>query len=175
MSGLTRLKKFRTIPFLNIDEESGTAEWARIGKSTVFDLVLNAQTEENDFIENEMPETDIMYYKPELSQELQCNKGDAAFDYLYDMFFNLPTGEDVKKQLLIVFDGNIGTESAPKFNAWKTRSTLVLDHFDSVAEKIYFKFSIFEIERGTCIVTDKVPAFTAGTSTNQSSANQGTE
>lgn len=66
MPGLTRLKKHRTIPFLNI---SATTEpsWARIGKSTVFDLVLNAQTEENNFIENEMPEVDITYYKPELA------------------------------------------------------------------------------------------------------------
>lgn len=159
MPGLTRLKKHRTIPFLNI---SSTTEpsWARIGKSTVFDLVLNAQTEENNFIENEMPEVDITYYKPELSQELQCNKGDAAFDYLYDMFFNLPTGEDVKKDVLIVFDGNNGTEEAPNFNAWKTTSTLVLDHFDSVAEKIYFKFNINKITRGTCTVANGSPTFT---------------
>ncbi len=134
--------------------------WARIGKSTVFDLILNAQTEENNFIENEMPEVDITYYKPELSQELQCNKGDPAFDYLYDMFFNLPTGEDVKKNMLIVFDGNQGTDEAPTFRAWNTTSTLILDHFDSVAEKIYFKFNINKIERGTCTVTDKVPTFT---------------
>lgn len=142
---------------------AATAEplWARIGKSTIFDLVLNAQTEENNFIENEMPEVDITYYKPELSQELQCNKGDPAFDYLYDMFFNLPTGEDVKKNMLIVFDGNQGTDEAPVFKAWNTTSTLILDHFDSVAEKIYFKFNINKIERGTCTVTDKVPAFTA--------------
>jgi len=134
--------------------------WARIGKSTVFDLILNAQTEENNFIENEMPEVDITYYKPELSQELQCNKGDPAFDYLYDMFFNLPTGEDVKKNMLIVFDGNQGTDEAPTFKAWNTTSTLILDHFDSVAEKIYFKFNINKIERGTCTVTGKVPTFT---------------
>lgn len=134
--------------------------WARIGKSTVFDLILNAQTEENNFIENEMPEVDITYYKPELSQELQCNKGDPAFDYLYDMFFNLPTGEDVKKNMLIVFDGNQGTDEAPSFKAWNTTSTLILDHFDSVAEKIYFKFNINKIERGTCTVTGKVPTFT---------------
>lgn len=139
--------------------------WARIGKSTVFDLVLNAQTEDNDFIEDEMATTEIMSYKPELSQELQANKGDPAFDFLYDMFFNLPTGEDVKKNLLIVFAGNVGTESAPKFNAWNTTSTLILDHFDSVAEKIYFKFSIIKINRGTCTVTDGAPVFTAnGTS-----------
>ena len=158
MSELTRLKKHKTIPFLNI----GTAEkpiWARIGKSTVFDLVLNAQTEDNDFIESEMTTTDITSYKPELAQELQSNKGDAAFDYLYDMFFNLPTGEDVKKNLLIVFDGNNGTEDAPEFKAWNTKATLILDHFDSVAEKIYFKFNINNIERGTATVTAGVPVF----------------
>jgi len=137
-----------------------TINWARIGKSTVFDLVLNAQTEENNFIENEMVTTDITYYKPELAQELQSNKGDAAFDYLYDMFFNLPTGEDVKKNLLIVFDGNQGTEEAPVFRAWNTQATLILDHFDSVAEKIYFKFNINNIERGTATVTDGKPVYT---------------
>lgn len=110
-----------------------------------------------------MPETDITHYKPELAQELQCNKGDPAFDYLYDMFFNLPTGEAVKKNLLIVFDGNNGTEEAPKFNAWNTTSTLILDHFDTVAEKIYFKFSINSIERGTATVLEGVPTFTKTT------------
>lgn len=162
MPALERLKKFKTIPFLNI---SGTTEkeWARIGKSTVFDLVLNAQTEDNDFIENEMPTTEVMYYKPELAQELQCNKGDPAFDFLYDVFYNLPTGEDVKKNLLIVFAGNIGTGDSDKFRAWNTTATLILDHFDSVAEKIYFKFSILDVVRGTCTVTDNVPSFTANT------------
>lgn len=134
--------------------------WARIGKSTVFDLVLNAQTEENDFIQDEMKTTEIMSYSPSLAQELQANKGDAAFDYLYDMFYNLPTGEAVKKNLLIVFDGNQGTEDAPVFRAWNTQATLTLDHFDSVAEKIYFNFSINSIERGTATVTDGKPTYT---------------
>lgn len=156
---LERLKKFKTIPFLNIST-TASENWARIGKSTIFDLVLNAQTEDNDFIEDEMTTTDVMYYKPELAQELQANKGDPAFDYLYDMFFNLPTGEEVKKNLLIVFAGNIGSEETPKFNAWNTTATLILDHFDSVAEKIYFKFSIIKIERGTCTVSEGTPTFT---------------
>ena len=67
----------------------------------------------------------------------------------------------MKKDLLIVFDGNKGTEEAPIFNAWKTKSTLVLDHFDSVAEKIYFKFNINSIERGTATVSGGKPTFTA--------------
>ena len=156
---LERLKKHKTIPFLNISNAE-VPTWARIGKSTIFDLVLNAKTEENDFIDSEMTEVDVTSYKPELSQELQCNKGDEAFDYLYDMFFNLPVGNDVKKNLLIVFDGNTGTEEAPKFKAWSTQSTLILDHFDSVAEKIYFKFNINSIERGAATVTEGKPVFT---------------
>ena len=120
---------------------------------------MNAQTEENDFIEEDMTTTDVMSYKPQLDQELQANKGDPAFDYLYDMFYNLPTGEDVKKNVLIVFDGNTGTGEAPKFNAWNTMATLTLDHFDSVAEKIYFSFAINHIDRGTATIENGAPTF----------------
>ena len=162
MPELVRLKKHNTIPFLDIGT-AGTTNWARIGKSTVFDLVLNAQTEENNFIEDEMATTDVTRYAPSLAQELQCNKGDAAFDFLYDMFYNLPTGEDVKKKLLIVFAGNVGTEAAPQFKAWDTVSTLILDHFDSVAEKIYFSFTITKINRGKVAVSNGTPTFTADT------------
>ena len=111
-----------------------------------------------------MATTDVTRYAPSLAQELQCNKGDAAFDYLYNLFFSLPTGEDVKKNLLIVFAGNTGTDTAPKFKAWDTVSTLILDHFDSVAEKIYFSFTITKITRGTATVADGTPTFTADTS-----------
>ena len=69
---LQRLKKHRTMLFID-DKSKDAANWLRIGKSTVYDLVLNAQTEENNFIEDEMPSTDITNYKPEISQELQCN------------------------------------------------------------------------------------------------------
>lgn len=156
---MERLKKYHTIPFLNTDTTDKPV-WARIGKSTIFDLTVNAQTEENDFIESEMTETDVTSYKPELPQELQTNKDDEAFDYIYAKFYNLPTGEEVRENLLIVFAGNIGTEEEPKYNAWNTNSTLILEHLDTVAQKIYFKFAINKIERGTVTITDKKPVFT---------------
>ena len=158
MPELVRLKKHNTIPFLNVGV-AATPTWARIGKSTVFDLVLNAQTEENNFIEDEMTTTDVTRYAPSLAQELQCNKGDAAFDYLYDLFFNLPVGEDVKKNLLVVFAGDVGAAGSPQFKAWNTTSTLILDHFDSVAEKIYFSFTMNNIVKGKVTVSDGVPTF----------------
>jgi len=146
--------------FLNTSSTE-TESWARIGRSTVFDLVMNAQTEENDFIEDEQTTTDIMSYKPQISEELQANKGDAAFDYIYEMFKSRPTGEAVKKDVLLVFAGNIGTEDSPKFDAWKCNATITLDHFDSVAEKVYFSIAINKITEGEATVTSGgVPSFT---------------
>lgn len=107
-----------------------------------------------------MATTDVIRYQPSLAQELQANKGDAAFDHLYKMFKALPTGEDVKRDLLIVFAGATN-EDGTQFDAWKTVSTLTLDHFDTVAEKIYFSFSINKITRGTATVSSSgVPTFT---------------
>lgn len=137
---------------------TGDAEsWARIGKSTIFDLVLNANIVTSDFIESEMPTDDVSYYKPTLSQELQANAGDPCFDFLYDMFFNLPTGEEIKKQALFVF---AGAESP--FKAWKCEVSVILKDFNTVEEKILFDLNINSIEKGTAIVTDAgVPTFTA--------------
>ena len=64
------------------------------------------------------------------------------------------------KELYNVATGNIGTEEAPKFNAWNTNSTLILEHLDTVAQKIYFKLTINKIERGTVTLTDGKPVFT---------------
>lgn len=157
MAELTRLKKFKTIPFINIRTDAAP-QWARIGKSTIFDLALNANVVTSDFIEDEMPTDDITYYKPTLPQELQTNAGDAAFDYVYDKFYNLPTGEEVKEDVLIVFAG----KTSP-YKAWRSMATMILKDLNTVDEKILFDLNFGgTIDRGTTTVTDGVPEFTSG-------------
>ena len=155
---LTRLKKFKTIPFINIGSTE-EPRWARIGKSTIFDLALNANVVTNDFIEDEMPTDDVTYYKPTLPQELQTNAGDDAFDYIYDKFYNLPTGEDVKEDCLIVFAGK-----ASPYKAWRSKATLVLKDLNTVEEKILFDLNFGgTIDRGTATVAEGTPVFTGAT------------
>lgn len=159
---LTKLKKHQTIPFVQDDE----GEFLRIGKSTIFALAVNANVVTQDFIEDEAPTDEVTYYKPTLPQELAAYKGDPAFDFIYDMFYNLPTGTAVQKTVLIVFAGNSGTEAAPKFNAWQTNATIVLKDFNTVDEKITFDLNFNgNIERGTATVTDGKPSFTAAATT----------
>ena len=143
---LTRLKKHKFIPYINVSTTS-TPSWARIGKSTIFDLTLNANIVTSDFIEDEMPTDDVTYYKPTLPQELQTNAGDASFDFIYGMFKSLPTGEDIKKDVLLVFAG----ASSP-FDAWLTNSSVILKDLNSVDEKILFDLNINSITQGTVVI-----------------------
>ena len=155
MSDLTRLKKHKTIPFINTGTSSSPV-WARIGKSTIFDLTLNANVVTSDFIEDEMPTDDITYYKPTLPQELQTNAGDDAFDYVYGKFYELPTGEEIKEDVLIVFAG-----SASPYKAWRSTATMVLKDLNTVDEKILFDLNFGgTITKGTATVTEGVPEFT---------------
>ena len=157
---MEKLKKFQTIPFIDVGTDN-SPQWARIGKSTIFDLAVNANIVTNDYIEDETPTDDVTYYKPTLPQELAAYKGDTAFDFLYEMFYNLPTGTGVQKDVLIVFAGNVATESTPKFKAWKNKATIVLKDFNTVDEKILFDINFSgNIQKGTVAVSDGVPTFT---------------
>ena len=107
-----------------------------------------------------MPTDDATYYKPTLPQELQSNKGDACFDYLYDMFYNLPTGEEIKKSVLIVFAGGTTAGEVTTYKAWQTNSSIILKDFNTVDEKIIFDININSITKGTVVLADGVPTFT---------------
>ena len=98
------------------------------------------------------------YYKPTLPQELQTNAGDASFDHIYEMFKALPTGEDIKKEILICFAG-----ATSPVDAWLTNSSVILKDLNSVDEKILFDININKIENGTVTFNEETgaPTFTA--------------
>lgn len=160
MGNLTKLKKFRTIPFIKGDADA----WLRIGKSTIFALAVNANVVTNDYIEDEAPTDEVTYYKPTLPQELAAYKGDPAFDAIYDMFYNLPTGAEAKRDVLIVFDGNLATgeNAAPTFNGWLVNATIVLTEFNAVDEKITFTLNLNgNIKRCGVSISDGTPTVMA--------------
>lgn len=160
MGNLTKLKKFRTIPFIKGDDDA----WLRIGKSTIFALAVNANVVTNDYIEDEAPTDEVTYYKPTLPQELAAYKGDPAFDAIYDMFYNLPTGAEAKRDVLIVFDGNLATgeNATPTFNGWLVNATIVLTEFNAVDEKITFTLNLNgNIKRCGVSISDGTPTVMA--------------
>ncbi len=159
---MERLTKNQTIPFVNIAKGGEEADYARIGKSTIFDLVLNANVVSANYIEDEMPTDSVNFYKPTLAQELATIKGDKAFDYFYEMLYELPLGEELVHDVLLVFAGNkSASDAAPSFNAWLVPATVVLKNLNTVDEKILFDLNFSgNITKGTATVSGGVPTFT---------------
>ncbi|MEG0767947.1 MAG: hypothetical protein RR482_09540 [Clostridia bacterium] len=161
---LTQWEKHMTKLFIDAGTgTAGAAAWSRIGKSTVFDLALNAEPETLNSLEDQMPTDVIKNYKPTMAQELYTLAGDPAFDVLYGKFYDLPTGSDADIKVLIVFP-KAGT-TAGTFQAWQVTATLIINNYNPVDKKLTFNLNFSgDISRGTVALTSGVPAFTANAS-----------
>ena len=152
------LRKHKCIPFLDTSKGSGTASWARIDKSTIFELNPNPQTEDRDYICDELPTTEIDHYAPELPQEIVMNANNPMYEFIFDMFYNLPVGDEAKVPCLICFPPNGNNEQ----KAWYIPDcVLVLGNMDTPGRKISFTLRFGgNIQRGTYTIADGVPSFT---------------
>ena len=148
-----KLKKTEFIPFLDTSNGAGEAAWKRITKSTIFSLNPSPQTESLDYISTEIPVEEVKNYIPELPQETALYEGDPIYDFVFNMFYELPVGSACVVPALICFGG-----TAKK--AWRCDATLVLGELNTVDGKLSFtiKFS-GDISRGTYTIVDGAPAF----------------
>lgn len=160
MSTETKLTKNKFIPFLDTSGGSGTANYVRIDKSTIFDLNPNPQSETLDYICYESPVEEIDHYQPELPQEIALYEGNPMYDFIFGMFYDLPVGSACKVPCLLCFAG-----SGKK--AWLVPDNVVkLGNLNPVEGKLSFTLSLGgDIQRGTYEVSNAgVPTFTPAAS-----------
>lgn len=156
---MEKLKKHQFIPFLDVSGTMGgtwVPEWKRIDLSTIFDLDPKPQTETMDYISCEVPVEEVERYQPQLPQEVALYEGDPVYDFVFNLFYELPVGDGVKVPLLMCFGG------AGK-KAWQVQQcTLELGSLNTVSGKLSFTLHLGgDIERGTYTVANGVPAFVA--------------
>lgn len=162
ITALTIWEKHNTKIFIDF----GTAEtpdWARLGKSTVFDLAMNPETETFDFIEDATPTELLKLYKPSMAQEIFLGEGDPAFDELFEMYHARPVGSEAIKPVLIVYPKAGTTENT--FVAMKAEATISFNNFNAVDKKLSFDMKFSGIVNGTVTFTDGKPTFTADAAT----------
>ena len=161
--GLIHKTKF--IPFIDV---SGT--WKRIKKSTTFSLAFNPQTKTFDFISSENPEEEIDSYQPALSQSLTMFDDEDDYKAIFDMCFNLPTGGDAHRDVLLVFYAEKYTASdsgsTTYYKAWKVDSVVKLGTLDGVNQSIDFDLALNNHDTGAVTILEtsgeKVPTWVAG-------------
>lgn len=158
-SAMTKLRKHEYIPFLDVSGTANTSawepDWKRIDLSTIFDLSANPETESMDYISYEVPVEEISKYVPELPQEIALYEGNPTYDYMFNMFYNLPVGDATKIPMLMCFGGK-------DKKAWQVKQTVVvLGSLNTVDGKLSFTLKLGgDIERGTYAIADGKPTFT---------------
>lgn len=156
MSTLELLKKNQYIPFLDVSQDFtfASSSWKAIDLSTIFELSMNEQTEEYDYICYEAAVTEVESNKPQLPQEIRTVEGNAVHDFIAKHFYDMPVGEQCKVPFLICFGGT-GKK------AWRGICTLTNKTLNTVDKKYSFTMEMGgDIEKGTYTITEGVPTFT---------------
>ena len=154
---MTKLTRDKFIPFLDTvkDLTFATSTWKRIDYSTIFELTMGEQEEDMDYICYANAVTEINSNKPELPQEIACYEGNPIYDFMFQQFYDMPVGADVKVPFLMCFGGT-GKK------AWRCIATITSKVLNTVDGKITFSIKLGgDIEKGTYTISDGVPTFTS--------------
>lgn len=154
---MTKLTRDKFIPFLDTakDLTFATSTWKRIDYSTIFELTMGEQEEDMDYICYANAVTEINSNKPELPQEIACYEGNPIYDFMFQQFYDMPVGADVKVPFLMCFGGT-GKK------AWRCIATITSKVLNTVDGKITFSIKLGgDIEKGTYTISDGAPTFTA--------------
>ena len=165
------VKKHQIAPFLNkavgsdglVDKT--TPDWMRICMSTAFDLNMNPETEDRDYICDENPTTELKNYKPSFNTPLVMHKDEPDYEFIFGKFFNQDTGDKAKGELLLVFfqEPVDSADTPTHFKAWRVDCTIVLNDLNSVDSTLSFDTNFAgTIKKGYVTISEGVPTFTEG-------------
>ena len=85
---MKKLTRNQYIPFLDTAKDLTFAAntWKRIDYSTIFEMTMNEQEEDMDYICFENAVTEINSNQPELPQEIACYEGNPIYDFMFEQF-----------------------------------------------------------------------------------------
>ena len=166
------VKKHQIAPFLNKAVGSDglvnktSPDWMRICMSTAFDLNMNPETEDRDYICDENPTTELENYKPSFNTPLVMHKNEPDYEFIFGKFYNQDVGDKAKSELLLVFfQEPVDSANTPThFKAWRVDCTIILNDLNSVDSTLSFDTNFAgTIKKGYVTISEGVPTFTEGT------------
>lgn len=146
--------------------DKSTPDWMRICKSTAFDLNMNPETEDRDYICDENPTTELKDYKPSFNTPLVMHKNEPDYEFIFGKFFNQDAGDKAKSELLLVFfqEPVDSADTPTHFKAWRVDCTIILNDLNSVDSTLSFDTNFAgTIKKGYVTISEGAPTFTEGT------------
>lgn len=128
-------------------------DWGRIGKSEVFDLAFNPQTETKGYIENKNDQTTLKSYQVSQDQEIVIDGNDPIYALMYEFAMMFPVGSDAVIPVLLVAP-SVRTAGVNDGFVWR-EALISLKNLNSVDKKLTFTLNLNgDVERGTVTIED---------------------
>lgn len=161
------VKKHMIGLFLNVGTPT-VPRWVRIKKATALTISLNPETEEFDYIADESKTTELKDYKPSIDQPLTMYENEPDYQFIFDKFYELKTGNDAHSEVLVVYMQTAVGER--QYKAWKSDCIIVVNDLDGVGSVINFNIQFGgTTKKGTATISgvapDVVPVYSDDTET----------
>lgn len=132
-------------------------------------ISLNPETEEFDYIADESKTTELKDYKPSIDQPLTMYENEPDYQFIFDKFYELKTGNDAHSEVLVVFMQTAVGER--QYKAWKSDCIIVVNDLDGVGSVINFNIQFGgTTKKGIATISgvapDVVPVYSDSTETD---------
>lgn len=162
----TLIKRSQIQAFLNVSKESTTESFKIIGNympTGAYDY--NPQSTTETYIVNDNATNTLDSYQIAFDGEMKCAKGDAVFDYIDDLRYNVAVGDDAVSEVVLVDTWN--TKTAGSYRAEKFNCTVSINSYGGDGGQIpTISFNIgingdpikgtATIQEGTCTFTPEI-------------------
>lgn len=161
----SKIKSSDLPAFLDVTPSAETESWKLVGNfQTDGDRSYEAEEDEEQYINDDGPTTDVVAYKVSLDNEMKCVKGDDVFDYVDGLRYDLATGDNAKSRVLLVDKYSYTTvENVTSYRAQKFDCSISISKQGRSGKNSTIGYKINcngTPKNGTVTFTDGVPTFT---------------
>lgn len=118
--------------FMNTTPKETSASYSIIGPGvTELSIAYNPQTSTNQYIHEDVANTDMTGYQPNAPVTGQAVPGDPVFDFVNEMRINLPIGSDAYTDVVLV--DVFGKQSGGAYAAQKQPVSIQIDSYGGSA------------------------------------------
>lgn len=161
------VKRTEIMAFLDITPSAQTNDWALVGNGmTSGSYSYEANETSETYIVDDNATTTVDGYALSLDGEMKCIYGDAVYDFINGLRYDLATGTDAESNVLLIdkYDSTTGSNTT-SFKAQKFKCSVSISSYGGdggATPTIGFKINVNGTPtNGTVTMSNGVPTFTA--------------
>ena len=99
----TLVKRTQIVAWLDTTPKESTETWGLVGnKTNSLSYAYNPSVETEQSVVEDVANTDLNGYQIAIDGEMKCYFGDAVYDFINGLRYNLAIGDDAKTKVLLV-------------------------------------------------------------------------